>query len=70
VLNPENVDFCLEILEKHHNRETFSCGKEQLDRYLQDLATQDKKRNIAIPYVIIDREREKIIGYTTWKVFP
>jgi GNAT superfamily N-acetyltransferase len=65
VLNPEFVDFYLEILEKHQNRETFSCGNEQLDRYLQDLATQDKKRNIAIPYVIIDREREKIIGYYT-----
>ncbi len=65
MLNPESVDFCLELLEKQHDRATFSCANQQLDRYLHDLATQDKKRNIAIPYVIVDRERQKIIGYYT-----
>lgn len=63
MLNPESVDFCLEQLEKHHDRASFSCGNEQLDRYLHSVASQDKKRNIAIPYVIFDRERQKIIGY-------
>ena len=65
MLNPESVDFCLETLEKQHDRAVFSCGNQQLDRYLHGLATQDKKRNIAIPYVILDRERQKIIGYYT-----
>lgn len=65
MLNPESVDFCLELLEKHHDRKAFSCGNKQLDRYLHDLATQDKKRNIAISYVIVERERKKIIGYYT-----
>jgi predicted GNAT family N-acyltransferase len=65
VLNSESVDFCLETLESHHNRAAFRCGNEQLDRYLHDLATQDKKRNIAIPYVLVDRERKKIMGYYT-----
>lgn len=65
MLNPESVDFCLERLEKHHDRTAFSCGNEQLDRYLHSLAIQDKKRNIAIPYVIVDRERQKIIAYYT-----
>ncbi|MGV2388852.1 MAG UNVERIFIED_CONTAM: hypothetical protein LVR29_12960 [Microcystis novacekii LVE1205-3] len=32
---------------------------------MHDLATQDKKRNIAIPYVLVDRERKKIMGYYT-----
>ena len=65
MLNPESVNFCLETLEKHHNRTDFSCGNEKLDRYLHSIATQDKKRNIAIPYVIVDRERQRIIGYYT-----
>jgi hypothetical protein len=65
MLNPESVDFCIEPLGSHHNRETFCCGQESLDRYLQTTATQDKKRNIAIPYVIYDRERQTIIGYYT-----
>jgi ribosomal protein S18 acetylase RimI-like enzyme len=65
VLNPESVDFCIELLEKYHNRAAFGCGNEQLDRYFHSVATQDKKKNIAIPYVLLDGERQKIIGYYT-----
>jgi predicted GNAT family N-acyltransferase len=65
VLNPESVDITIKLLEKHHHREDFSCGNEQLDRYLQTVALQDKKRNIAIPYVVCHREGQKIIGYYT-----
>lgn len=65
MLNPESVDFCIEPLASHHNREAFCCGQPSLDRYLQTTATQDKKRNIAIPYVIYDRECQTIIGYYT-----
>jgi GNAT superfamily N-acetyltransferase len=65
VLKPESVDFCIEPLDKHHDRAAFRCGNEQLDRYLHSTATQDKKRNIAIPYVVSDRDLQKIIGYYT-----
>jgi predicted GNAT family N-acyltransferase len=65
VLRPESVDFLIEPLDKHHDRAAFGCGNEQLDRYLHSTATQDRKRNIAIPYVVVDRERQKIIGYYT-----
>jgi GNAT superfamily N-acetyltransferase len=65
VLKPESVDFCVELLDKHHDRSAFGCGSEQLDRYLHSTATQDRKRNIAIPYVVFDKERQKIIGYYT-----
>jgi predicted GNAT family N-acyltransferase len=65
VLNPESIDFSIEPLSQHHDRAAFRCGNEQLDRYLHSVATQDKKRNIAIPYVIMDRDRQKIIGYYT-----
>jgi GNAT superfamily N-acetyltransferase len=65
VLNPESTDFCIELLAAHHDKAAFSCGNEQLDRYLHSIATQDKKKNIAIPYVIYDRNRQKIIGYYT-----
>lgn len=65
MLNPESTDFCIELLASHHHKAAFSCGNEQLDRYLQATATQDRKRNIAIPYVIYDKNRQKIIGYYT-----
>lgn len=65
MLEPESVDFCVEPLEKHHDRAAFSCGNEQLDRYLHLSATQDRKRNIAMPYVVVDRKQQQIIGYYT-----
>lgn len=65
MLKPESVDFCIDLLDKHHDRSAFGCGNEQLDRYLHSTATQDKKRNIAIPYVVFDRDRQKIVGYYT-----
>ena len=63
--NPESTDFRIELLAPHHNRAAFSCGNEQLDRYLHVVATQDKKKNIAIPYVIFDIDRQTIVGYYT-----
>jgi ribosomal protein S18 acetylase RimI-like enzyme len=68
VLNPESVDFCIEPLESYHYRTDFICENEQLDRYFHTAVTQDKKRNIAIPYVIFDRERQKVIGYYTLSI--
>jgi predicted GNAT family N-acyltransferase len=72
VSNPQSNDFCIELLAPHHNRAAFSCGNEQLDRYLHSVANQDKKKNIAIPYVIFDAlakptggNRQTIIGYYT-----
>jgi predicted GNAT family N-acyltransferase len=65
LLNPESTDFSIELLASHHDRAAFSCGNEQLDRYLHSVATQDKKKNIAIPYVIFDRDRQTMIGYYT-----
>jgi predicted GNAT family N-acyltransferase len=65
VLNPESTNFSIELLASHHHKATFKCGNEQLDQYLHSTATQDKKRNIAIPYVIYDGDSQKIIGYYT-----
>jgi GNAT superfamily N-acetyltransferase len=65
VLNPESTDFSFELLASHHDKAAFSCGNEQLDQYLCSTATQDKNRNIAIPYIIYDKDRQTIIGYYT-----
>ena len=64
-MNPANLKFSIEPLTKHHNRNDFSCGNYQLDRYLQVTASQDLKRNIAVPYVAVDLESDRIIGYYT-----
>ena len=64
-MNPENLKFSIEPLAKHHNRNDFSCGNQQLDRYLQITGSQDRIRNIAVPYVAIDLASDRIIGYYT-----
>lgn len=63
--SPESVDYIVELLSSHHDRGAFSCGVEQLDRYLQQQANQDKRKYVATHFVAFDRERQKIIGYYT-----
>ena len=64
-MNPSNIKFSIEPLAKHHNTSSFQCDNQQLDRYLKLTASQDRKRNIAVPYIVIDRQNEQIIGYYT-----
>lgn len=63
--SPEEVDFAIEPLSDRHKRSEFSSGVEALDRYLQRQASQDKRKYVAAPFVAIDCERDKIIGYYT-----
>ena len=64
-LNPSNTKFSIEPLAKHHNTNSFQCENQELDRYLKRTASQDRKRNIAVPYVVVDRENDQVIGYYT-----
>lgn len=64
-MNPSNIKFSIEPLVKHHKIDSFQCENQQLDRYLKLTASQDRKRNIAVPYVVINLENTQIIGYYT-----
>jgi GNAT superfamily N-acetyltransferase len=64
-LNPLDIKFSIEALAKHHKIDSFQCENQQLDRYLKLTANQDRKRNIAVPYVAINLENTQIIGYYT-----
>lgn len=68
-MNPANTKFSIEPLATNHNREEFSCRNEQLDRYFRVTASQDKIRNIAVTYVVINRENSQIIGYYTLYIY-
>lgn len=43
-------------------RMAFSCGSPPLDRYLKELASQDAKKRVAVPYVLVS-EDNRIAGY-------
>lgn len=45
-------------------RAAFSCGVEALDRYLKEQASQDAKKRVAVPYVLISADN-RIAGYYT-----
>lgn len=51
------------VLGKRHNRGAFSCGKVQLDTYLQTKASQDLKRWLAAVFILHARGSDDIIGY-------
>ncbi len=57
--------FRIEALTSVHDRKNFSSGVEPLDRYLQDLATQDIKRRISNCFVALD-DGGMIVGYYTF----
>jgi GNAT superfamily N-acetyltransferase len=51
------------------NRSAFSCGDEQLDRYLKERAGQDQRRGVASCFVLLDQIDGTIVGYYTLSAF-
>lgn len=53
----------IELLGKHQ-RDSFTCGAPDLDRYLCERATQDMRRRVAACFVAVDDD-EGIVGFYT-----
>ncbi|OGT47497.1 MAG: GNAT family N-acetyltransferase [Gammaproteobacteria bacterium RIFCSPHIGHO2_12_FULL_41_15] len=60
-----SLEYVISPLGKKHNKSTFSCGVEVLDLYLKTQASQDIKKNVAMAYVISQKNSEQVIGYYT-----
>ena len=60
-----NNDYLIEPLGEHHNRAIFSCGIEQLDSYFQRQISQDARKRIAAPFVLLDQTANQVAGYYT-----
>lgn len=48
-----------------HDRGGFRCGVEALDRYLHAQASQDARRRVAAPYVMVRPPSTVVLGYYT-----
>ena len=60
------IAWIVEPLGKAHDRLSFSCGYEALDRYLREQASQDARRRVAAPFVLVqESERKAVVGYYT-----
>jgi len=53
VVAPETPPPRIELLRAQHDRSGFVCGKESLDQYLQRQVTQDMRRHLATPFVMV-----------------
>jgi ribosomal protein S18 acetylase RimI-like enzyme len=52
-------------LDPSHDRSSFDCGNETLNRYLATVATQDFRRGLAVPYVATRPPSNAVVGYFT-----
>jgi len=61
----QEVPFRLAPLGAEHNRDSFCCGEEALDRYFKTQATQDIRRRIANCFVAVDSATGAVAAYYT-----
>lgn len=60
----------IEPLDKKHDRKSFHCGNDSLDRYLKKQAGQDIKRKISTVFIAAEPDTpERVIGYYTLSSF-
>lgn len=52
-------------LAKDHDRNSFACGSEALDRYLHQQARQDADKRVAAPFVLVEPPSNQVLGYYT-----
>jgi GNAT superfamily N-acetyltransferase len=59
-------DLKIEPLGSHHDRDSFSCGVDSLDRYLRTQASQDVRRKANGVFILVEPEKPKtVLGYYT-----
>jgi GNAT superfamily N-acetyltransferase len=56
-------------LDDTHDRRSFRCEVEPLDRYLYAQAGQDQRRHIAACFDLLDPARSRVAGYYTLSAF-
>ena len=57
--------FRIEALAPDHDRASFACGSDPLDKYLREQASQDMRRRTSACYVAIDIQTKAVAGYST-----
>ena len=60
-LAPEHI----RPLEKAHDRKSFDCGNDDLNRYLREQARQDAEKRVAAPFVLTQPGSRKVLGFYT-----
>ena len=59
-------DLRIEAFASHHDRVSFTCGVDSLDRYLRTHASQDVRRKANGVFVLVERDvPDTVLGYYT-----
>jgi GNAT superfamily N-acetyltransferase len=56
-------DWSIERLGKSHDKASFDCGKPVLNHWLQQLAGQYERRDLARTYVAVRPNEARVLGY-------
>jgi len=59
------AEWLIERLGSSHEREAFCCGKDPLDNFLKNLATQYEKKRVGRTFVATRPGEKKVLGYYT-----
>lgn len=60
----------IELLEsRKHERSHFSCGQQSLDTYIIRQASQDLKRRVSTPFVLIGEPETEVLAYYTLSAY-
>jgi len=54
----------IQLLEKNHNRNDFTCEEDSLTEYIRKQVSQDIRKRLAICFVAVDND-QNVIGYYT-----
>jgi ribosomal protein S18 acetylase RimI-like enzyme len=60
----QNPRFHIEALASH-DRTTFSCGNDRIDKYFREIVTQDIKRGLANCFVAVETATGRLAGFYT-----
>jgi hypothetical protein len=58
-------EWTIEQLDKTQERDSFSCGKESLDQFLKQYASQYQRKRIGRTFVLVRTDSKQILGYYT-----
>ena len=58
-------DWVIERLTRNHDRGSFCCGKEPLDRFLKGLVSQYERKKIGRTFVATRPGEKRVVGYYT-----
>lgn len=57
-------DLKIEALASHHDRDSFTCGVDSLDRYLRTQASQDVRRKANGVFILVEPDKpDVVLGY-------